>query len=69
MKQREGELQNSPAPSESIKHYEYVNGTRTQADFMKKDSEQKPSLLSEEEKKLWDFYPTVGIQGAEELKL
>ena len=35
---------------------------------MKNNSEQKPSLLSEEEAKLWDFCLSVGVQGAEEIR-
>jgi hypothetical protein len=35
---------------------------------MKNDSKQKPSWLSEEEEKLWDFCLAVGVQGAEELR-
>src|SRR6266571_2082200 len=35
---------------------------------MKNDSEKKPSSLSEEEAKLWDFYLSVGVQGAEEIR-
>ncbi len=35
---------------------------------MENKSEQKPSLLSEEETKLWDFYLSVGVVGADELR-
>jgi hypothetical protein len=35
---------------------------------MKNDSEQKPGSLSEKEAKLWDFYLSVGVQGADELR-
>ena len=35
---------------------------------MKDNSEKKPSLLSEEEAKGWDFYLSVGVIGAEELR-
>jgi len=35
---------------------------------MKNDSEKKPTSLSEEEAKLWDFYLSVGVMGAEELR-
>src|SRR6266404_8595949 len=35
---------------------------------MKDDSQQKRSLLSEEEAKLWDFYLSLAVMGAEELR-
>ena len=35
---------------------------------MENKSEQKPSLLSEEEAKGWDFFLSVGVMGAEELR-
>jgi hypothetical protein len=35
---------------------------------MKDNSEKKPSLLSEEEAKGWDFYLSVGVVGAEDLR-
>src|SRR5438552_7915583 len=35
---------------------------------MKNDSEKKPTSLSEEEAKLWDFCVSVGVMGAEELR-
>ncbi len=36
--------------------------------FMENKSEQKPSLLSEEETKGWNFYLSVGVMGADELR-
>ena len=35
---------------------------------MKNDAKQKPGMLSEDEVKLWDFYLSVGVMGAEELR-
>jgi len=35
---------------------------------MENKSEQKLSLLSEEEAKGWDFFLSVGVMGAEELR-
>ncbi|HAO79357.1 MAG TPA: hypothetical protein DCQ92_10335 [Verrucomicrobia subdivision 3 bacterium] len=35
---------------------------------MENKSEQKSSSLSEKEEKLWDFYLSVGVQGADELR-
>ena len=35
---------------------------------MENNSEQKSSSLSEQEEKLWDFYLSVGVQGADELR-
>ena len=35
---------------------------------MNNDAKQKPNMLSEEEVKLWDFYLSVGVMGAEELR-
>ena len=35
---------------------------------MKNDSEKKPTLLSEEEAKLWNFCLAVSVQGADELR-
>jgi len=35
---------------------------------MNNDTKQKPSMVSEEEVKLWDFYLSVGVMGAEELR-
>src|SRR5271154_3451846 len=37
-------------------------------DFMKNDPENKPSLLSDEEKIGWDFYVSIGVQGADDLR-
>lgn len=35
---------------------------------MNNDAQQKSSLLSDEEAKLWDFYLSVGVAGADELR-
>jgi len=68
MKKREGEHESSLSSKKSNKHYERANAVRTQPDSMKNDAKQKPSLLSEEDAKGWDFYLSVGVMGAEELR-
>jgi hypothetical protein len=35
---------------------------------MENSPKQKPSSLSEREEKLWDFYLSVGVNGAEDLR-
>jgi hypothetical protein len=35
---------------------------------MNNDAKQNPGMVSEEEVKLWDFYLSVGVMGAEELR-
>jgi hypothetical protein len=32
------------------------------------DAKQNPGMVSEEEVKLWDFYLSIGVMGAEELR-